>query len=66
MTEKGIHLAWQDNKDSDAAYYVLYRTADGSTPNVNDPSQLALTLRNSGGPLLFTDTSAVAGVTLTP
>ncbi|MFW5434600.1 Ig-like domain-containing protein [Paenibacillus apiarius] len=65
MTEKGIHLAWQDNKDSDAAYYVLYRTADGSTPNVNDPSQLALTLRNSGGPLLFTDTSAVAGVTYT-
>ena len=65
VTDKGIHLAWQDNKDSDAGYHVLYRTVGSSTPNVNDPSQIVLTLRKSGGPLLFTDTSAVTGETYT-
>ncbi|MCM3341052.1 Ig-like domain-containing protein [Paenibacillus sp. MER TA 81-3] len=65
VMDKGIHLAWQDNKDSDAGYYVLYRTVGSSTPNVNDPSQIVLTLCKSGGPLLFTDTSAVTGETYT-
>lgn len=44
----GVAISWNNNADTEAAYFVIYRFNKEQQINVNDPSAIVTTVRNDG------------------
>ncbi|MCM3290860.1 family 10 glycosylhydrolase [Paenibacillus sp. MER 180] len=53
VTDKGVHLSWEEVTNSSAAYYVIYRAEGSESINVNDPKQIVKTIRKINGAYQF-------------
>lgn len=53
VTDKGVHLSWEDITNSSASYYVIYRAEGSESINVNDPKQIVKTIRKINGAYQF-------------
>lgn len=62
VTDKGVHLSWEDVTNSSASYYVIYRAEGSQSINVNDPKQIVKTIRKINGVYQFyLDTTGESG-----
>lgn len=53
VTGQGVHLSWEDAKNSSAAYYVIYRAEGNTAIDINDPKNILTTIRKINGMYQF-------------